>query len=150
MKKIYLGLIEFGNVGSGVVKILKSKKSYLRNKLGCDLILKKICDKDLTSKRGVSIPRDILTSDPRKIIDDPSIDIVIELIGGIHPAKEIIMYTLFANYYNYHRQNEVYTGKRLAKLETAVAEAQAQLADNNIYKSITIVLSDSDVQTVTR
>lgn len=60
------------------------------------------------------------------------------------------MYLLFANYYDYHRQNEVYTGKQLTDLETAVTEAQAQLADSEFYKSITVVLDDSDVQTVTR
>lgn len=60
------------------------------------------------------------------------------------------MYELFSNYYDYHRQNEVYTGKKLTDLETAVAEAQVQLAGNEFYKSITIVLNNSDVQTVTR
>ena len=60
------------------------------------------------------------------------------------------MYTLFANYNEYHRQNEIYTGKQLSTLETAVTEARAQLAGNGFYKSITIVLGNSDVQTVTR
>lgn len=60
------------------------------------------------------------------------------------------MYTLFANYYEYHRQNEIYTGKQLTDLKTAVAEAQTQLDGNEFYKSVTIVLDDSDVQAVTR
>lgn len=60
------------------------------------------------------------------------------------------MYELFANYYDYHRQNEVYTGKQLVDLETAVAAAQIALTQNEYYKSITIVLNNSDVQTVNR
>ncbi len=94
MKKIYLGLLGFGNVGSGVIKILKSRRSLLRNKLGCDLVLRKVCDKDLTSRREVYLSRDILVSDASEILKDPKIDIVIELIGGIHPAKEFIIQAL--------------------------------------------------------
>lgn len=94
MKKIYIGLLGFGNVGSGVIKILRTKRTLLRKKLGCDLILKKVCDKDLASKREVHISRDILTSDPNQILNDPAIDIVIELIGGTHRAKEFIMQAL--------------------------------------------------------
>ncbi len=94
MKKVYLGLLGFGNVGSGVIKILKSRRSLLRNKLGCDLVVKKICDKDLRSKRDISVSQDMLTSDSRKVLNDPAIDIVIELIGGIHPAKEFIIQAL--------------------------------------------------------
>jgi len=94
MKKIYIGLLGFGNIGSGVIKILQTRKSLLRNKLGCDLVLKKVCDKNLTAKRDVSLPREILTSDSRQILNDPAIDIVIELIGGIHPAKEFIIQAL--------------------------------------------------------
>jgi homoserine dehydrogenase len=94
MKKIYLGLLGVGNVGSGLIKILRQRRSLLRNKLGCNLVLKKICDKDLKSKRDVYLPRDILTTDANEILNDPAIDIVIELIGGIHPAKEFIMQAL--------------------------------------------------------
>lgn len=94
MKKIYLGLLGFGNVGSGVIKILKTRRSLLRDKLGCDLVLKKVCDKNLTSRRGIHLSRDMLTSDASQILNDPGIDIVIELIGGIHPAKELIIQAL--------------------------------------------------------
>ncbi|MFH1339075.1 MAG: homoserine dehydrogenase [Candidatus Omnitrophota bacterium] len=94
MKKIYLGLLGFGNVGSGVVKVLRARQSLLRKKLGCDLVLKKVCDKNLVSKRDVRLPRDMLTSDANRILNDPEIDIVIELIGGVHPAKEYITQAL--------------------------------------------------------
>lgn len=94
MKKIYLGLLGFGNVGSGVIKILKARRSLLKNKLGCDLVLKKVCDKNITSKREIHLPRDMFTSNANQILNDPGIDIVIELIGAIHPAKEFIMQAL--------------------------------------------------------
>jgi homoserine dehydrogenase len=94
MRKINLGLIGFGTIGSGVVKTLRDRKSLLKKLTGVDIELKHICDKDLTSDRGVKVPRAILTKDPNKILKDPEINIVIELMGGIHPAKEIILSAL--------------------------------------------------------
>jgi homoserine dehydrogenase len=99
MKKINIGLIGFGNVGSAVVKILKDKKSLLREKIGVELCLKKICDKDILSKRLVSVDKGLLTSDASLILNDPQIDVVIELIGGMHPAKEIILRALESGKY---------------------------------------------------
>jgi len=90
MKKINVGLIGFGNVGSGVVKILREKKALLCAKIGSEINIKKICDKDLVSKRNVTVDRGILTSRVKEIINDPQIDVVVELIGGKHPAKEFI------------------------------------------------------------
>ncbi|MBM3246793.1 MAG: homoserine dehydrogenase [Candidatus Omnitrophica bacterium] len=90
MKKINVGLIGFGNVGSGVVKILRDKKAYLRDKIGIEINLSKICDKDITAKRNVKVDRALLTRNAEEIINDPKIDIIAELIGGIHPAKEYI------------------------------------------------------------
>ncbi|MCU0665938.1 MAG: homoserine dehydrogenase [Candidatus Omnitrophica bacterium] len=90
MEKINIGLIGFGNVGSGVVKILRERKSFLSEKIGLELNIKKICDKDTSSKRNVSVDKALLTRDPKDIINDPQINVVVELIGGINPAKEII------------------------------------------------------------
>jgi len=53
-----------------------------------------VCDKDIVSKRDVSVPKKMLTRDINKIIHDPSIEVVCELIGGVHPAKEIVMKSL--------------------------------------------------------
>ena len=88
MKKVNVGLIGFGNIGSGVVKILRDRKTLLNQKTGLDINIKKICDQDIVSKRSISVDKDILTRDPKEIINDPQIDIIVELIGGIHPAKE--------------------------------------------------------------
>lgn len=90
MKKINLGLIGFGNVGSGVIKILKDRKTLLSEKIGMEISIKKICDKDITLKRNVAVDKELLTRDATEIINDPQIDILVELMGGIHPAKEFI------------------------------------------------------------
>lgn len=94
MKKINVGLIGFGNVGQGVVKILRDKKNFLAQKSGIEINIKKICDKDIISKRDTNVERSLLTRQTEEIINDPGIDIVVELIGGIHPAKEFIIEAL--------------------------------------------------------
>lgn len=90
MKGINIGIIGFGTVGSGVVKILRDKRGYLAEKTGMEINVRKICDIDISSKRRVSVDKKILTKDHLEIIDDPQIDIVVELMGGVHPAKEYI------------------------------------------------------------
>ena len=94
MKKINVGLIGFGNVGSGAVKILSDRKSLLSDKIGLEINIKKICDKDISSKRNVAVDRSLFTKDAKEIINDPQIDIIVELIGGLHPAKEYIVEAL--------------------------------------------------------
>jgi len=94
LRKINIGLIGFGNIGCGVVKILQQRKSLLAQKIGIEIIIKKICDKDLGRKRDVSVDKNLLTSNPNEIIDDPQIDIIVELIGGQSPAKEFILASL--------------------------------------------------------
>ncbi|MDD5665469.1 MAG: homoserine dehydrogenase [Candidatus Omnitrophica bacterium] len=90
MKKINIGLIGFGNIGCGVVKILRDKKALLSEKTGLDINIRRICDLDITSKRSVSVDKGLLTRNPKDIIEDPQIDIMVELIGGINPAREFI------------------------------------------------------------
>ncbi len=91
MKKIRVGLIGFGTVGSGVVEVIRARRAYLRERSGVDIELVKVCDKDLKSKRPVKVEKRLLTKDFGKVIYDPHIDVVVELIGGIRPAKDIIV-----------------------------------------------------------
>ncbi|MFA5256128.1 MAG: homoserine dehydrogenase [Candidatus Omnitrophota bacterium] len=94
MKKINIGLIGFGKIGSGVVKALRSKRLFLKEKSGVDLNLVRICDKDIKTKRSVAVSNSILTTSLGKVLYDPKIDIVVELMGGIRPAKDIILEAL--------------------------------------------------------
>jgi len=88
---IKVGLIGFGTVGSGTAKILLSQQELISKRAGCNIVLSRICDKDITTDRGFDVPKDILTTDVNKVIEDPEIKIVIELIGGIEPAKSFIL-----------------------------------------------------------
>ena len=94
--KVNVGVIGFGTIGSSVVKLLVERRRFFRERTGIDLSLSIVCDKDLKSRRDVNVPKVMLTKDADRVISDPEIDIVIELIGGIHPAKEIIIESLCA------------------------------------------------------
>jgi homoserine dehydrogenase len=93
MKKdgINVGIIGFGIVGSGTAKVLLANKDILNERLGFKLNLKRIADLDITTDRGIKIPEGVLTTDVNQLFNDPEIDIVVELIGGIKPAKDFIL-----------------------------------------------------------
>ncbi|MBI5560590.1 MAG: homoserine dehydrogenase [Deltaproteobacteria bacterium] len=94
MDKIKVGLIGFGTVGTGVVRVLRENSSVIKDKLGCEVVLKRIADRDIIRKRETDVPGDILTTDVDSIINDPEIAIVIELIGGLEAAGDIIVKAL--------------------------------------------------------
>ncbi len=94
MEKVYIGIIGFGNIGSGVVKLLKKNFSLIKERTGIEIQIKKIADVNLKKAKTAKIDKKILTKDAREIINDPQIQIVVELIGGIHPAKEYIVNSL--------------------------------------------------------
>ncbi len=91
MKEIGIGLIGFGTVGAGVVKILRQNKDLLEARVGIPLRLKRIADLDIDTPRGVDVDRSVLTTDVHELLNDPDISIVIELIGGHEPAKTFVL-----------------------------------------------------------
>lgn len=127
MKRVNIGLIGFGNVGAGVVKILKEKKTFLYEKTGLEINIKKICDQDIVSHRNVRVDKAMLTNNPKEILEDPQIDILVELIGGIHPAKEFIATALR------NGKNVVTANKALLATHGSELLAQAVDRGKNIY-----------------
>ena len=91
MKKINVGLLGCGTVGTGVAKILIENKGLIRSKLGADLTLKYVADIDATTDRGIKFDKGVFINDPYKIVNDPDIDIVLEMIGGEDIAKDLIL-----------------------------------------------------------
>ncbi|MCE9613154.1 MAG: homoserine dehydrogenase [Lentisphaerae bacterium] len=82
MKDFGIGLLGFGTVGAGVVEGLKRNGDLIASRLGVRPVLRWIADLDTTRDRGVEIAPARLTSNAEAVIDDPAVDIVIELIGG--------------------------------------------------------------------
>jgi homoserine dehydrogenase len=89
--RIGVGLVGFGTVGTGVAKILLGNRALIQRRVGVPVELVRVADLDIMRDRGVSLPPGMLTTDVGQILDDPSIDIVLELIGGYDAAKRVIL-----------------------------------------------------------
>lgn len=91
MKKIHVGLLGCGTVGTGVAKILMENKDLITSRVGATLNLKSVADIDITSDRGLQFDKGVLTTDCDKVITDPKIDIILEMVGGETVAKDFIL-----------------------------------------------------------
>jgi homoserine dehydrogenase len=90
-RRVGVGLVGFGTVGTGVAKILLGNAALIQRRVGVPVELLRVADLDLTTDRGIRLPSGMLTSDARAVLDDPEIDIVLELIGGHDAAKRLIL-----------------------------------------------------------
>ena len=91
MKKINVGLLGCGTVGTGVAKILIENKELITSRVGAILNLKSVADIDITSDRGLQFDKGVMTTDSYKVVTDPDIDIILEMIGGETIAKDLIL-----------------------------------------------------------
>ena len=89
--EIGVGLIGFGTVGTGVARVLIDNAEVIRRRVGVPIKLVRIADLDITRDRGVAIPSGVLTTDIQQVLEDPRVDIVIELMGGYDLAKRVIL-----------------------------------------------------------
>jgi homoserine dehydrogenase len=90
MKTINVGIIGVGTVGGGVVKILSRKLGFFREKLGLPLALRRIADRETARFKALPVGDAILSADAADILDDKDIHVVVELIGGMTIAKDVI------------------------------------------------------------
>ncbi len=91
MKSINVGLIGAGTIGCGVYKILNENSEIIEKRTGIKLNLTRIADIDIEKQRPVDIPKRLFTTDANEIINDDSISIIIELIGGTTIAKDLVL-----------------------------------------------------------
>ena len=92
---VKIALLGLGTVGGGVVKVLETQRATLEERAGCRLTLAAIADTDLVRPReGLDIARLPMTDDAHRVLADPDIDIVIELVGGLEPARSFILKAL--------------------------------------------------------
>ena len=114
-----------GVVGSQIARLLIANKSDLASRSGANLELVSIAVKDSKLKRD-GIPTTLLTNDAKSIVNDPQIDLVIEVIGGIDPAKELIL-TALKNGKSVVTANKALLAKHGAELYAAADKANVDL-----------------------
>ena len=94
MKKIKVGMLGFGNVGTGTYQTLEMNRELIEEHVGASVEISKILVNDVTKPRQVVTPDGVLTDNVADIIDNPEIDIVAEVLGGIEPASEYMLKAL--------------------------------------------------------
>ncbi|WP_018247456.1 homoserine dehydrogenase [Orenia marismortui] len=93
-KEIKIGLLGCGTVGSGVYKILEGNADSISKKSGAKLVVNKILVKDKTEPLVVDVNKDLLTENFEDILNDSEIEIVVEVIGGVNPARDFVLRSL--------------------------------------------------------
>ena len=91
MTTLQVGLLGFGTVGAGVARLLIDSADRIRARLGMDLNLKYVADIDLDTDRGIHLADGVLINDADRVVNDPEVDIIIEMIGGEGIAKTLIL-----------------------------------------------------------
>lgn len=91
MKEIKVGLLGFGTIGAGVVKLLNENATLIEEKTGAKICLKWVADLDITTDRNVPLEGIKLTRRVDDVLNDAEVSVVIELIGGYEPARSFVL-----------------------------------------------------------
>jgi homoserine dehydrogenase len=94
MTEVRVGIVGFGTVGAGVVDCLLRNGDLIAERTGLRPVLARVADIDTTRDRGVALPAGVLTTDSLALIEDPAVDVVVELVGGTGIAKQLILRAL--------------------------------------------------------
>ena len=89
-RTIGIGLLGCGVVGTGTLTILKENAQSLERRLGAPIALRRVVARDRDKARDAIVPRELLSFDPASLLDDPAVDVVVELAGGLEPAGDFV------------------------------------------------------------
>jgi homoserine dehydrogenase len=90
-REIRVGLLGCGTVGGAVVRALDERADDLRRRAGVTIVVSRVAVRDPGKDRRLPLPPEAFTTDGASIVDDPSIDVVAELLGGLEPARSLIL-----------------------------------------------------------
>ena len=125
MKTLKVGMLGCGTVGSQVARLMVANKADLTSRAGAELELVKVAVRDTTVKRE-GISSNLIPEDAQSVVNDPSIDLIIEVMGGISPAKELIL-TALKNGKSVVTANKALLAKDGAALYEAASNANVDL-----------------------
>lgn len=125
-RTVNVGIIGLGTVGGGVYRLITTHAERYRKDLGIDLRIARVCNRSEKRAHELGIDPELFTSDWHDVVSDPSIDIVVEVIGGEHPATEIFEQS-FAAGKHVVTANKALLGRHMEKLAAAARAAGVQL-----------------------
>lgn len=126
MKKIHIGVIGLGTVGSGVVRAIREKRALILQRSGVDVHLVLACDARRSQAAKLGLSGVHFTTNPQDVLKHEKIDVVVELIGGLHPAKEFILQAL-KNGKHVVTANKALLSSEIVELGQAASRAKKQL-----------------------
>jgi homoserine dehydrogenase len=91
IREIGVGIIGCGTVGTGTAKLLLDNAALIRRRIGVPVRIVRIADVDLSRDRGLDLPAGVFTTDAKSVVNDPDIQVIVELIGGTGIARELIL-----------------------------------------------------------
>jgi homoserine dehydrogenase len=97
LSKIRIGLLGCGNVGASVARLVESQRDEVCQRVGIELDVVQIAVRDPSHDRGLDLDNSVFTDDPFEVVKNDEIDIVVEVIGGIEPARSLILEALGAH-----------------------------------------------------
>jgi homoserine dehydrogenase len=118
-REIGVGLIGLGVVGGGVARALIERREYFARQAGASIVLRRAAVRDPSRKRSVDLPPGTITTDVRSLIEDPSIDIIVEVMGGEEPAGTYIREAIAAGKHVVTANKELIAKSGPELLETA-------------------------------
>ena len=126
MKSVNIGILGMGTVGSGVYELLTTNGELIRTRSDVDLRVKKVADIDTSKKKDYSIPDEVFSVDASDVVDNPDIDVVVELIGGTGIAREFMLRAL-RNGKHVVSANKALLAKHGSEIFNAALEQQVNL-----------------------
>lgn len=125
--KVHVGLLGLGVVGSGVVQIINEHQEKLKHQLGVSVEVKKVLVRNLEKNREVNVDASLLTDDANEVLNDPEIDVVIEVMGGIDTAKDYILRAFQS------KKHVISANKDLVALHGPALHAEAEKNKSDFY-----------------
>src|SRR5947207_15032213 len=86
-----VGLLGCGNVGSAVFELIGERGADIAARTGAELRIVRVAVRDLHKQRPVSFPAGVLTDEPEAVVNDPDVGLVVELMGGVEPARTLVL-----------------------------------------------------------
>lgn len=134
-----IGFLGCGTVGREVVGVLLGSKDRLRTRAGVTIEVARIAVRALTSERGLDLSPETWTADPWEVVDDPGVDVVVEVMGGVEPARALVLGALEAGKHVVTANKELLATSGRDLLDAARATGVALLFEASVAGGIPII-----------
>lgn len=127
MKKVGVAILGLGVVGGGTYKILADNKQYFKESQGLDITVETVLERNVERAKSLGIDESAVASSIEEVVSNPAVDVVVEVIGGIEPAKTFVLRALKSG------KTVVTSNKELFAKHWPELEAQAKLTNAGLF-----------------